>query len=68
MLSWVDHHRSFVHANSASLDCLEESLGELRERDEELSPALRDRALGADDRRELKRALAESANCIQASD
>ena len=68
VLSWVDHHRSYAHANSASLDCLAESLGELRERAEEFAPALRDRALGADERRELKRALAESANCIQASD
>jgi len=68
VLSWVDHHRSYAHANSASLDCLEDSLGELRESSEKLAPALRGRTLGAGDRRELKRALAESANCIQASD
>jgi hypothetical protein len=68
VLAWVGGHRSFAHANSASLDCLHESLGELRERAEEFAPALRARTLGADERSELKQALAESANCIQASD
>jgi hypothetical protein len=68
ILSWVDDHRSFARANEASIDCFDESLRELHERTEEFVPALRAHTLGADERRELKQALAESANCIQASD
>jgi hypothetical protein len=68
ILSWVDHHRSFARANEASIECFGESLRELHERAEEFVPELHARTLGADERRELKQALAESANCIQASD
>jgi hypothetical protein len=68
VLEWVDDQRSFAHANEPTVDCLEESLGELRERAEEMIPALRDRSLEAGERIELRRALAEAANCIQAGD
>jgi hypothetical protein len=68
VLEWVDDHRSFASANEPTVECLEESLGELRERAEEMAPALRDRSLEAGERIELRRALAEAANCIQAGD
>jgi hypothetical protein len=68
ILSWVDDHHSFARANEASVECFDESLRELHERAEEFVPALRAHTLGADERRELRQALAESANCIQASD
>ena len=68
ILSWVDDHRSFARANQASVACFDESLHELHERAEKFVPALRAQTLGVDERSELKRALAESANCIQASD
>jgi hypothetical protein len=68
VLEWLDHHSSFVRANRPSTECLEESLGELRERTEELVTELRARELKADERAELKRGLAEAVNCIQASD
>lgn len=68
VLSWVDDHRSFARANEPTVECLEESLGELRERAEATAPALRNRSLEAGERIELRRALAEAANCIQAGD
>jgi len=68
VLEWVDDHRSFASANEPTVDCLEESLGALRERAEQMAPALRDRSLEAGERIELRRALAEAANCIQAGD
>jgi hypothetical protein len=68
VLEWIDDHRSFAHANRATVDCFDQSLSELREAAEKFVPGLRGRSLTTQERIELRRALAEAANCLQASD
>jgi hypothetical protein len=68
VLEWIDDHASYAQANGPTVGCFDESLNELREGAEEVGPALRDRSLTTHKRLELKRALAEAVNCLQASD
>jgi hypothetical protein len=68
VLEWIDDHRSFARANGPTVSCFDESLSELREGAEEFAPALREGSLATQERLELRRALAEAANCLQASD
>jgi hypothetical protein len=68
VLEWLDGHERFARANKDAVECLEESLSELRERSELSVPKLRSRATEPGERRRLRRALAEAANCIQTSD
>jgi hypothetical protein len=66
--TWLDGHEGYAKANEPSVECLEETLGELHERAELWSPKLRDGSLEPGDRTELRHGLAEAANCVQASD
>lgn len=65
---WLDGHESYAEANESSVECLDETLGELRDQSERFSPELRRGSLEPRDRQELQRGLAEAANCMQASD
>jgi hypothetical protein len=68
LLDWLETHREFAEANGGSVECVDESVHELREQVERIGERLRDDRASQADNRELRIRLGEVVNCINTSD